>query len=90
MALNSSWLIYSGALLVLVSIGVLFFVGRPTTPAWRDTTSIACGVVVFAVVCVLALLLHAPAQIAVAGACFWMAAAITGVHAVRGRNSSQS
>lgn len=90
MALSSSWLIYSGALMVLLSIGVLFFVGRPTTPAWRDTTSIACGVVVFAVVCVLALLLHAPAQIAISGACFWMAAAITGMHAVRGRISSQS
>ncbi|MGW7071951.1 hypothetical protein ACWGII_41560 [Streptomyces sp. NPDC054855] len=88
--MSSTWLIYSGALMVLLSIGILFFVGRPTTPAWRDTTSIACGVVVFAAVCVPALLLHAPARIAVSGACFWMAAAITGIHAVRGRTSSQN
>lgn len=88
--MSSTWLIYSGALMVLLSIGVLIFVGRPMTPVWRDTTSIACGVVIFAVVCVLALLLHTPAQIAVSGACFWMAAAITSVHAVRGRISSQS
>lgn len=88
--MSSTWVIYSGALMVLLSIGVLIFVGRPMTPVWRDTTSIACGVVIFAVVCVLALLLHTPAQIAVSGACFWMAAAITSVHAVRGRISSQS
>ncbi|MGW6021068.1 hypothetical protein [Streptomyces sp. NPDC055099] len=88
--MSSTWLIYSGALMVLLSIGVLFFAGRPTTPAWRDTPSIACGVVVFAVVCVLALLLDAPPGIAVSGACFWMAATITAAHAIRGRTSSQN
>ncbi|WP_367043892.1 hypothetical protein [Streptomyces sp. Je 1-332] len=87
--MSSTWLIYSGALMVLLSIGVLIFVGRPVIPAWRDVPSIVGGVGIFAVVCVLALVLGAPAHIAVSGACFWMAAAITSVHAVRGRTGAR-
>ncbi|WP_371528043.1 hypothetical protein OG302_20115 [Streptomyces sp. NBC_01283] len=87
--MSSTWFIYSGALMVLLSIGVLILAGRPATPVRRDATSVASGVVIFAAVCALALLLHAPAHIAVSGACFWMAAAITAVHAVRGRSRSQ-
>ncbi|GAA3103249.1 hypothetical protein ACFQ0X_30350 [Streptomyces rectiviolaceus] len=87
--MSSTWLIYSGALMVLLSAGLMMFTGRPVTPVRRDPTSIACGVIIFAAVCVLALLLGAPAAIAVSGACFWMAAAITGTYAVRGRIGSR-
>ncbi|GAA1905172.1 hypothetical protein GCM10009837_30940 [Streptomyces durmitorensis] len=86
--MSSAWLIYSGALVVLLSAVLMMFMGRPVTPAWRDTTSMACGVITFAVVCALALLIGAPAQVAVSGACFWMAGAITGTNAVRGRIGS--
>ncbi|MGW7076438.1 hypothetical protein [Streptomyces sp. NPDC054866] len=83
--MSSTWLIYSGALMVLLSIGVMIFAGRPVTPPWHDTASIASGVAVGAVVCVLALVLGAPPRVAVSGACFWLAAVITGTHALRGR-----
>ncbi|MEU5953633.1 hypothetical protein [Streptomyces sp. NPDC047525] len=83
--MSSTWLIYSGALVVLLSAVLMMFMGRPVTPVWRDTASVVCGVITFAVVCVLALLLGAPAQVAVSGACFWMAGAISSTHAVRGR-----
>ncbi|MVO83923.1 hypothetical protein GPA10_03865 [Streptomyces sp. p1417] len=86
--MSSSWLIYSGALLVLLSVGILMVTGRPAMSIWRDMPSIAAGVVLGAAVCVIALVCQAPAQTAVSGACFWMAAAITGVHAVRGHRGA--
>ncbi|MEU3740215.1 hypothetical protein AB0E78_24515 [Streptomyces sp. NPDC032198] len=87
--MSSTWLIYSGALMVLLSAGVMIFAGRPVTPPWRDTKSIASGVAVGAVVCVLGLALGAPARIAVSGACFWLAASMICVHALRGRIGSR-
>ncbi|MGW5864259.1 hypothetical protein ACWFRJ_19065 [Streptomyces sp. NPDC055239] len=88
--MSSTWPIYSGAVMVLLSGVFMILAGRPTTPVWRDTTSIAIGVVVGAAVCVLALALGTSAQVAVSGACFWLAAAITGASAARGRIGSRS
>ncbi|MGW7411560.1 hypothetical protein [Streptomyces sp. NPDC054863] len=87
--MSSTWLIYSGALMMLLSAGIMVATGRPATPVRRDTVAIATGVAVGVLMCVIALMLHTPARIAVSGSCFWMAAAITGTHAVRGRFDSR-
>ncbi|MFD9885170.1 hypothetical protein ACFWZT_27320 [Streptomyces alboflavus] len=87
--MSSSWLIYSGAVLMLLSVGILMSTGRPATSVWRDVTAMATGVALGAFVCVFALVLHVPPGTAVSGACFWTAAVITGVHAVRGRVGSR-
>lgn len=87
--MSSTWLIYSGALTVLLSAGIMVVAGRPVTPPWRDAKSIAAGVAVGVIVCVIGLALGAPARTAVSGACFWLAGTMTGVHALRGRVGSR-
>ncbi|MGW5736036.1 MULTISPECIES: hypothetical protein [Streptomyces] len=87
--MSSTWLIYSGALMVLLAAGIAMVAGRPVMPAWRDTTAIAAGVGAGALVCVLGLAFGAPAWTAVSGGCFWLAATMTGTHALRGRAGSR-
>ncbi|MGW6055807.1 hypothetical protein [Streptomyces sp. NPDC055189] len=88
--MSSTWLIYSGALMVVLAAGITMVAGRPVMPPWRDAPSVVAGVGAGALVCVLGLAFGSPASTAVSGGCFWLAATMTAVHALRGRVGSRS
>lgn len=83
--MDGTWVFYSGAVMLLLSLVAVMVVGRPVIPAYRDRAAIISGFAVFSIVCILGLILGGEAIITISGSCLWFSAGATGVNAFSGR-----
>lgn len=86
------WVLYGACIAVFLSIAIRLVLGRNSVvPPWRDTTSIAVGVVVGAAVYIAATTAaHVESQLAIASALLWLTASTSAANAVRESRPSHS